>query len=516
MDYGKLAYLKAEELEKLIKSNGKNNNGALNCFEIKKNNLNQEVLSNFVYSFGEINAEENNNVCFFINANFVCEANTNITLKLLLNESVIATTTKTANLNNTSIFMQSVSSTMASGKKELKLEIIAENSVILSGVSLIAINASTSNETTNEMEVKASLNNSDLAISFVKDNKIYYALCSTTLPEFNPENFTMFKNAISHDVVFNLGKQNNPLTFAYIDENKDLYISTLNENGDIFVDSGVSSVAIENNGDESEGGLVVIYASGGKVYYKTLINNLLGQKNELKLPESNFVSVRKFFSEEDGIIYIVATDDKNNNFVCNSIIPISANNLSEHLYCTLNMRFVSLEDEIADKNHTISSLSVDVLYGIICKTVIDANVLSMTDISNININLDMELNYYDVPNDAIFYGMSFDMHGEHYDDGVLGAVYYGDCANFTPATITLTNGTPVYDGGSWDNVWPFNQIKPCLKNGDSKIYLNPNNLTESADGTQTNLDIYSGNSGDVFVEIPKIYYRFYKTDEDVL
>lgn len=67
------------------------------------------------------------------------------------------------------------------------------------------------------------------------------------------------------------------------------------------------------------------------------------------------------------------------------------------------------------------------------------------------------------------------------------------------------NDGSFYDGG-WMEVYPFNQIKPCLlKDGVVVGYLNPDNFTQLENGDSA--DIVSGESGDVMIEIPKFYYK---------
>lgn len=92
--------------------------------------------------------------------------------------------------------------------------------------------------------------------------------------------------------------------------------------------------------------------------------------------------------------------------------------------------------------------------------------------------------------------------------------YIIDSSNSNPETaVTYSNGAtgknpaPVGGGASnWDNVYPYNQIKPCLlKNGIVQYYLNPNDYTKKIDGTAS--DITSGNDGDVMIEFPVIYWN---------
>ena len=88
--------------------------------------------------------------------------------------------------------------------------------------------------------------------------------------------------------------------------------------------------------------------------------------------------------------------------------------------------------------------------------------------------------------------------------------YTNDSIGFIPASGN--NGAFSY--GSWEDKFPFNQIKPCLyKNGVVNYYLNPNDYTKKLDGTAS--DITSGNDGDVMVEFPKIYWKFETVGTDL-
>ena len=65
----------------------------------------------------------------------------------------------------------------------------------------------------------------------------------------------------------------------------------------------------------------------------------------------------------------------------------------------------------------------------------------------------------------------------------------------------------MYPGDLWDTMPIFKDIKPCVfKNGAVVYYLNPNDWTQKADGTNSNL---RGADGDVMIEFPKCAYRIY-------
>ena len=88
--------------------------------------------------------------------------------------------------------------------------------------------------------------------------------------------------------------------------------------------------------------------------------------------------------------------------------------------------------------------------------------------------------------------------------------YTDNAVGFTPAFCNNGN----WQMGSWENKFPYDQIKPCLfKNGLVNYYLNPNDYTKKLDGSVA--DVTSGNDGDVMIEFPKIYWKFETVGTDL-
>lgn len=97
------------------------------------------------------------------------------------------------------------------------------------------------------------------------------------------------------------------------------------------------------------------------------------------------------------------------------------------------------------------------------------------------------------------YGVTVDMTNTIYDVN-----YIDDAVGLTPAKMNFT--TDKFEYGSWNNRFPFNQIKPCLlKNGVVNYYLDPNDYSKKIDGTVA--DITSGADGNVMIEFPKLYWK---------
>ncbi len=90
-----------------------------------------------------------------------------------------------------------------------------------------------------------------------------------------------------------------------------------------------------------------------------------------------------------------------------------------------------------------------------------------------------------------------------------GEIQYTDgAANFQP--MKMTSGT--LDAGSWGQNW-ICDMRPCLlKAGIVQYYLKKTadltfDYTKQANGTAS--DIVSGDDGDVMIEFPRVYYKFF-------
>ena len=126
---------------------------------------------------------------------------------------------------------------------------------------------------------------------------------------------------------------------------------------------------------------------------------------------------------------------------------------------------------------------------------------------DVNGNIASGVQISGTPADVRVYGVKIDTTNSNPETALT---YTDNAVGFTPAKM----GTATFDYGSWENVYPFNQIKPCVvKDGTVQYYLNPNDYSKKADGTTA--DITSGNDGDVMVEFPKVWWKFETIGNDL-
>ncbi|MCZ8541959.1 hypothetical protein [Psychrobacillus psychrodurans] len=78
----------------------------------------------------------------------------------------------------------------------------------------------------------------------------------------------------------------------------------------------------------------------------------------------------------------------------------------------------------------------------------------------------------------------------------------------------INDSTTFLSQAEFENVYPFNQIRPCvLKNGIVQYYLNPNDWTKKIDGTPSNITDFA--PGDVMIEIPKVYWSITRDSNSI-
>ncbi|MCP1159462.1 fibronectin type III domain-containing protein [Bacillus infantis] len=124
--------------------------------------------------------------------------------------------------------------------------------------------------------------------------------------------------------------------------------------------------------------------------------------------------------------------------------------------------------------------------------------------NSLNVNGNSTQQITATPEIIKIYGVKIDKNNSN----PLTAVTYTDNAiGMIPA--------PAGGGASgWDNVYPFNQIRPVLfKDGKVVGELQKNDFSKFLDGSAA--DITSGNSGDVMVEFPKIWWKFETVGTDL-
>ena len=148
-----------------------------------------------------------------------------------------------------------------------------------------------------------------------------------------------------------------------------------------------------------------------------------------------------------------------------------------------------IRNQYAESGFADTGLQNDIEYFYMAFPYTEEDVYTVDEVNRIS----------SIPTEIKIYGIEIDEANSNSDTAVT---YTDNAIGFTP--MRGNNGN--FQWGSWQTIFNDIGIKPCLlKNGVVQYYLNPNDFTKKADGS--NADITSGNDGDVMIEFPKIYWK---------
>ena len=513
MDFGRIAYQKACEIEKQLLGTKDVTSGGLNCFEF---NATPSITVSDAATFliEQIDAETND-VCLFFKivasaqetneseTDSAQESDTVLSVKVLFGNMVVCAKNFTISGQKQEFNVSSVASSAITGKGQLSIVFEATAAVTIDEINCVGIGAKTSAKS-EAIELRAVMAKDNFAVSFIANHKLKLGLFSPLATHIDNEKFADFKTATTHSIAFDSTSNRLYVAFVALDEN--LYLTYRGANEDVFIESGVTSVCVQSSCDPDESGLIVAYIKNGKAFYRVVSGAVVSNAVEFNVPDAVYARVAGLVSE-DNKNYIVLTDETDNNYICSSILSSKTGHLMDYL----NLRY-EITLLIHSNHETIDKLAFDPIISVIDRVYAPKNNV-MQEVTTLEFSAFASFEAVDVSEDCIKYGIEVDPNSEtpNWDTDV---VYIDDCVGFTPASLTGSTSAPDFSPGDWADKWPFANLRPCiLNNGEVTAYLNQQALTQYADGTSTGIDLLTSDPGDIMVEIPKIYYRVSVTQE---
>lgn len=508
MDFGKIAYQKACEIEKQILGAKDVTGSGLNCFEFNAApdiNVSDETT----FSIEQIDAETND-VCLFFkivaSAQKNNEGNTSgavLSVKLLFENMVVCTKNFTISGQKQEVTLSSVASSAITGKGQLSVVFEATAAVTIDEINCVGIGAKT-NTKSEAIELRAVMAKDNIAISFIANHQLKLALFSPLTTHIDNEKFADFKTAKTHSIAFD--NASNRLYVAFVALDGNLFLTYCGASEDVFIESGVTSVCVQSSCDPDESGLIVAYIKSGKAFYRWVSGAIVSNAVEFNVPDAVYVRVAGLVSE-DNKNYIVLTDDTENNYICSSILSSKTGHLMDYLALRYEITLL-----MYSHHEVIDKLSLDPIISVIDRVFAPKNNV-MQEVTTLEFGAFASFEAIDVSEGCLKYGIEVNPNSEtpNWDTDV---VYIDDCVGFTPASLTGSTSAPVFSAGDWADKWPYVNLRPCiLNNGEVTAYLNQQDLTQYADGTSTGINLLTSDPGDIMVEIPKIYYRVSVTQE---
>ena len=519
MNYGKLAFIKATEIEKeLLSKNQTTTNMGFDCFSVSTNTPFTVSVSTSEVAY--ITPTNPSKVCVFAKFKVSASSQTSMTISLVYNGTTFASTAKTITSQEEEMTILSVASMAFNESGALSVSFNSSQTVTISSYNIVVMGAS-SGEKADEIDLKACEYNGKICLAYLKNGMIYYQ--TNYIEDFSLDvgSFQSFKQAQAFDCCFNPASPDY-LYFANTDSQNKLYISTNENNNSVFIDSDVSAVTLGLFYENNQVNLLIAYIKNKKIYYRTLVSGVLSDKTPFSLPDVDFVSI-SFLKGEYDDCYLIATDIGSNNYFLKSVKPMQASALAENLFIATSFSFTAIlyalkGDEDNAKEHLYSSfVMLAYLTGQI------ANNIACRELFSIEVGLDFSFETFVIPQDAILYGVDYDMTSDDADKGITNAVYTNDAIglNYSYVYMASSSSTPEYRDNGWSNRWPYNQIRPCVIKNDIVTYVT-DDFSQTIEDTPRNIDLNlnvgggANDFGDFFVEIPKFYYRYSMRDGHIL
>jgi len=513
MDYGKTAYLKILNLEKELSLKTNNENNSNNYFEINKPNINESISHKYplTITFPEFKTKTDKTISFQIKTSIFCNIECSVEFILKINKCIIYQEDKFLKQGENDVIILKTYNPLSDGISNVELTINylsqESNATILNLTSIIS--GIKSNISYYDVEMKAlQLNNDNVLISFVDNNKLYYLKTPLIEQSLTFNDFKYLLPAKNHCFCFNTNNDNehyleNSLLFR-IDTDGDLYVSNIfKEANETFIDNEVSVVFASTLPSVSDSQIILTYIKNGSCYYRTIRDDIISTAKELPLPTGEYTDIVCTTSKDCERIYIIASHQNGSNYMLHSLTEVATGKITEFLSAKCDLSVCDYIDISSISKLTenlklkISPLLESILYY--------NETIERLSKEHIVLACEIITETYEIT-PPITYGVKLD---KSILTGTKWATYTDDAVGLSGAYMDFTNDIFVDNG--WTNRFPFNKIKPCiLKDGKVLGYVNPNDYDYYEDGTPTNINVYG--FGYLMVEFPKVYYKISRDD----
>lgn len=507
MNHGKIAYLKVIDLEKKFDSNSLNNTNYNGFLELFKENINYtfKLNSDLKLDFPTFQIQSNKEICFQTKISLNSSQECDITIFYLLNNCVFYQENNHINKGNNNIVLFKSYTPLADEQVSFQIMFKTENSsaeILVDDVKTIIMGISNANLKEDICLRAIQTSNEDILISFIDNNKLYYTNSKQIEKSLTYDDFSYLSKAISHS--FSLENFNSTSIILYkVDEQGNLCHNKCFEGEEeSLIDTNVSIVHSCTCPDSTNTSNLITYIKNGKCYYTTLTKNKIGTIKQFALPVGEYSDIYAISNPNNDYIYVIASHTNGSNYIIRSI-PNTSNKL---LFETLSSDVLVTVSKYID----ISFIKHKLTYNINSTFKFDIeSILKYKECfdrvskSHINLNYSMVGDIYKL-SPPILYGVFL-------DNSVKTSTTW---ASYTDQAVGMNGAytdpvTYKFVDNGWLNLWPYNEIKPCIiKDNKVRCYLDPNDYTKTIDGNPSMSD--NVEQGNVMIEIPKIYYSISK------
>lgn len=510
MNYGKIAYLKTLDLEQKISNIETDDGIAFSCSEYAYDSYNENFTTSHVVDYdGLVVANYATSVYIQSVITIETEISSNVSVQILANENEIGVINKKLNIGSNDVI---VSKVYSGDSKNVDIKFVissGDDLKTITSINTVFIGVTSENVAT-DIELRAIKIDSGVLVSYVMGNKLFIAQDDNGNDGYELQ-FDMHMEALSHSIVLVDGENDKKLQIFYVNNEKELKMCDFDGKNEVLLDTDVSKVFAKSI-SHSSGNCLVCYIKNGEPLYKTMFENKFSDARKLPLPTDKYSDIKIVLGDSE-YVYVIATNKSGSNFIAKSTTDI-ASGFVEHIVAGGEMLVTKYYALPFINNGIVENLTIK--SNISVSTYLSAAGLEKRPIvERLKISCKPNVAAYAITPPAVdsevVYGVYYDMSNP---DPVSSLTYTGDAVGLNPAYMDFAKGEFVSNG--WLNRWPYNQIKPCLMDSNGNIvgYLDPNDYSKFEDGSAA--DIYSDATYDVMVEIPKIYFKYERIDDNTV
>jgi len=513
MDFGKSAYLKTLEIERKL-SSSKSQSSVLNGIYESRNIQNLEVSAGeYILDFGTLKSTNSASLCALIKGKLYSVEETTVGVSLVVNDEVIYDTNLTVKSNSESLVdIMKTYETENNSLLNIKIVLKSNHNFEILSMKMIVINATESNssELVDDVELRA-LKTPDqkYIISYTEDTCVFAAHIDKDVSlELNFD--CVMQGVRSHCFCFD---KNFNLNLFYVTLDGKLYKRELGSvYNDELIASNVGVVYSILSPENVDADMIAAFTknNGSEVYYLTIKNGKIGNPIKAGLPSKNYIDL--CMASTSSFVFLVATSDSGDNYILKSAYEPLGGVVFDTLKASfiLSTRIYNVLAE--DTSENVETLIASINHSV--ETFKDySSMIEKSGNTHLSASCSLNSELYSMGEKAIQYTVVIDKLNS---DPYARVTYANDCASMEPMECVPNPTSGILntiDTKNWENVWPFNAVKPCvLESGVFKGYVDPNNFKTYEDGSEVGSNS-STSYLDVMIEIPKIYY-FIETLED--
>jgi len=263
-----------------------------------------------------------------------------ITCKLKVGEITAAKTTQDFDIGNQSVTLAGDFNSLSNDFLDICLEIISEDNklVYLQNTTLIVFGAL--NQDTNTHSYQATKTESNIILSYIKNNSLYYKLADISVGDYESDDFVFHSHTISYSYAYLDGEKK--IYLFRVDTNKNLLFSEFFNSQEQFIIDQVSHVSACANQDS----IVVSYIKNNSCYVFSIKNGVMSNHQRFNKLKRSFTKCFIYFNNYINHIFLMLTDNNSSNYLIETLNEFDEKHENIKAKYKLNISTYEVADEL--------------------------------------------------------------------------------------------------------------------------------------------------------------------------